>query len=165
MYTDIRNDYIFGPAVEPYAEPTYDKVLLAGVSIDGWKTDDSAEEGITIANILLTRNGDIITDWHDNGARMMRNVLDAIEEAKSKLRSVWDDYRAKNFSKLYFLKDRFGDLDLIRVNNWDDAFVERLNEAFVEWQKTQSEDHGDVYDYLRKFGYEIDSLDCEVMEL
>ncbi len=79
LYAEVRNNYTFSPQDESDG-------LLAGITIDGWKTADDSEEGVVIAAVLLSRHGDIIVDWHDNSARQQKNVLDAIKEAKARLR-------------------------------------------------------------------------------
>ena len=89
MYQEIRYDYVWGPAVEscrPYSEGDG---ILAAVSIDGWKTDQDDEQGEVIANVILTLRGDVVVDFHNNGARMNESVLSAIKAAKEKLRCIW----------------------------------------------------------------------------
>lgn len=67
--------------------------IKAFVAIDGAVTPD-AEESTVIAQVILSKRGDILVAWHDNGARMQNNVLAAIAEAKRKLQelrdSTWD---------------------------------------------------------------------------
>lgn len=55
-FSEIRHDYIWGPAVENGANGGHD--LLAAVSIDAWKSADDNEEGEVLANVLLTAHGD-----------------------------------------------------------------------------------------------------------
>ena len=62
-FSEIRHDYIWGPAVENGANGDHD--LLAAVSIDAWKSADDNEEGEVLANVLLTAHGDMIVDFHD----------------------------------------------------------------------------------------------------
>ena len=45
-------------------------------------------------NVLLSRHGDIIVDFHDNGVRMDQQVLEHIAEAKTDLRRIWEEYTA-----------------------------------------------------------------------
>jgi len=66
-FSEIRHDYIWGPAVENGANGDHD--LLAAVSIDAWKSADDNEEGEVLANVFLTAHGDMIVDFHDNGRR------------------------------------------------------------------------------------------------
>ena len=47
-----------------------------------------------VANVLLSRHGDIIVDFHDNGVRMDQQVLEHIAEAKTDLRRIWEEYTA-----------------------------------------------------------------------
>ena len=65
-FSEIRHDYIWGPAVENGANGGHD--LLAAVSIDAWKSADDNEEGEVLANVLLTAHGDMIVDFHDNAS-------------------------------------------------------------------------------------------------
>lgn len=47
-----------------------------------------------VANVLLTRHGDIIVDYHDNSVRMNQQVLEHIEASKAELRRIWREYSA-----------------------------------------------------------------------
>lgn len=95
MYAEIRHDYIWGPAVESGSKSEEDGDILAGVSIDGWKTSWDDEQGSVIANVILTRCGDIVVDFHDNGARMDAQVKDAIAKAKDTLKKIWDEGKGR----------------------------------------------------------------------
>lgn len=57
---------------------------LASITIDGYPEDEN-EEGRVVAVVWLTKHGDIIVDWHDNGYRMNANVLALIKESREKL--------------------------------------------------------------------------------
>lgn len=91
MYAEIRNNYTWGPAVESGSVPSECGDLLAAVTIDGWRTGCDAEQGAVIAMVILTKHGDIVTDFHDNGARMDTEVLSAIKGAKETLKGIWID--------------------------------------------------------------------------
>lgn len=54
----------------------------------GFVTDCDNEEGTVIAHVLLTNHGDIVTDWHDDSARLRDNVLEAVTKAKNTLSVV-----------------------------------------------------------------------------
>lgn len=95
MYAEIRHDYIWGPAVEFGSKSEEDGDILAGVSIDGWKISRDDEQGGVIANVILTRRGDIVVDFHDNGARMDAQVKDAIAKAKDTLKEIWDEGKGR----------------------------------------------------------------------
>ena len=69
QFAEIRHDYIWGEAVENGLNHRAGDPLLAAVSIDAWETGDDDEEGRVVANVLLSRHGDIIVDFHDNGVR------------------------------------------------------------------------------------------------
>ena len=91
MYAEIRNNYTWGPAVEPGSALPECGDLLAAVTIDGWRTGCDAEQGTVIATVILTKHGDVVTDFHDNGARIDTEVLSAIKEAKQTLKGIWAD--------------------------------------------------------------------------
>ncbi len=95
MYAEIRHDYILGPAVESGSKSEEEGDILAGVSIDGWKTGRDDEQGSVIANVILTRRGDMVVDFHDNGARMDAQVKEAIGGAKESLKKIWDDGKGR----------------------------------------------------------------------
>lgn len=88
-FSEIRHDYIWGPAVENGANGDHD--LLAAVSIDAWKSADDNEEGEVLANVFLTAHGDMIVDFHDNGVRMHQPVLDHIRAAEETLKQIWQE--------------------------------------------------------------------------
>lgn len=91
MYAEIRSNYTWGPAVEPGHIFPECGDLLAAVTIDGWRTACDTEQGVVIAIVILTKHGDIVTDFHDNGARTDTQVLSAIKGAKQTLKGIWDN--------------------------------------------------------------------------
>ena len=95
MYAEIRNNYTWGPAVEPGRFSSECGDLLAAVTIDGWRTGCDAEQGAVIAMVILPKHGDIVTDFHDNGARMDTEVLSAIKGAKESLKGIWTDEKER----------------------------------------------------------------------
>lgn len=161
MFAEIRNDYMFGPAVEPGASYPGNPELFAGVTIDGWETGDDDEQGAVIAEVIMTVRGDIVIAWHNNGARMNEPVLNAIEEAKKNLKDVWD--KTHTVQKYVYLKDDQGDLDLLHVHNWDDKFNSELNKAYIAWRETESDFHSEIYTALRIAGYMFSVIPCEVI--
>ena len=46
--------------------------------IDGYPNDEN-EEGTVIATIILSKHNDLIFDWHHNGYRMNKDVLEIID--------------------------------------------------------------------------------------
>lgn len=94
MYAEIRNNYIWGPAVESSIAYPESGDMLATVTIDGWQTAQDDEDGSVIANVILTKHGDIAVDFHDNGTRMDAQVLTYISEAKAQLKELWHEKRA-----------------------------------------------------------------------
>ena len=94
QFSKIKHDYIWGPLVEPSRPYTDENGILAGISIDTWKSSAAEEAGCVVANIILTAHGDMVTDFHDNGVRMNSEVLSHIRAAKSQLKELWDLHRA-----------------------------------------------------------------------
>lgn len=94
MYAEIRNNYVWGPAVESDIAYPESGDMLATVTVDGWQTAHDDEDGTVIADVILTRHGDIVVDFHDNGARMDAQVLTYISEAKAQLKELWHEKRA-----------------------------------------------------------------------
>lgn len=99
-FSEIRHDYIWGPAVENGANGGHD--LLAAVSIDAWKSADDNEEGEVLANVLLTAHGDMIVDFHDNGVRMHQPVLDHIRAAEETLKQIWQEKVCQYSGKIQY---------------------------------------------------------------
>lgn len=92
MYSDIRNDYMFGPAVgDKECGWCSGDGLYAGISIDAWESMDADEMGKTVATALVTAHGDTVTVWHDADARGDKEVLTAAEEAAKKLKELWNE--------------------------------------------------------------------------
>lgn len=98
-FAEIRHDYIWGPAVENGASASACGDLLAAVSVDAWKTDSDDEEGMVLANVLLTTHGDIVVDFHDNGVRMHQPVLDHIQAARAELKRIWQEHLCRHGEK------------------------------------------------------------------
>lgn len=91
MFEEIRNNYMWGPAVEPASNFDDEGDILCVISIDGWEHGN--EQGSTLANVILTLHGDVVCDWHNNGARMNDEVRKAIREAKDELKPIWANYQ------------------------------------------------------------------------
>lgn len=115
QFAEIRNDYVWGPAVEGGRSYPSNKALLAAVSIDGWETGNDDEQGAVLANVILTIHGDIIVDFHDNGVRMNKQVLEAIEEAKKKLQEIWEGHKSK--TTVYISADQIESAKSILADN------------------------------------------------
>ena len=72
------------------------------VSIDGHPEDEN-KSGEVVARVWITKRGDIVVDWHNNGCRMNANVLALIEDSKRILR---EEYQEKRHEKT-ILQDKF----------------------------------------------------------
>lgn len=89
-YAEIRHDYISGPAVEGYRRAE-DQGLFAEITIDAWESDEDNKPGEVLAVVIMSAHGDIIVDFHDNGCRMNKQVLEHIEEATKELKKLWQE--------------------------------------------------------------------------
>lgn len=98
-FAEIRHEYIWGPAVEGGAYANGNGALLAAISIDAWKTADDNEDGVVLANVILTVHGDFIVDFHDNGGRMHQPVLEHIQAAKEELKQIWQEELCRRSGK------------------------------------------------------------------
>lgn len=96
QYSEIKHDYIWGPLVEPVRADAYESSILAGISIDTWKTDNEDEASSVVANVILTRHGDMVADFHDNSVRANEQVLSHILAAKEALGKLWEEHLAKS---------------------------------------------------------------------
>lgn len=94
-FAEIRHDYVWGPAVEPNSHSQDCGDLLAGISIDAWRTGDDDEQGVVVANVLLTQRGDIVVDFLDNGVRMNKPVQEHIAAAQRDLEQIWAEHIEK----------------------------------------------------------------------
>lgn len=63
---------------------------FACCSIDGHPADEN-ESGCVVARVWITKHGDIITDWHENGYRLNDTVLNLIAETKTALRTAYEE--------------------------------------------------------------------------
>lgn len=159
MYAEIRDNYVWGPAVEGGATSSESGDILAGVSIDGWQTAHGDEEGTVIANVILTRHGDIVVDFHDNGARMDAQVLTYISEAKAQLKELWHEKRAH---RACLPKGRKQGLEYQTVLYISAAALELINKflAAETEDEYQGEDNTIIYTVRFPDGKEMDVKCC-----
>lgn len=59
-------------------------------TIDGHPADEN-ESGEVVARVWITKHGDIIVDWHENGYRLNNTVLNLIEESKTALQTAYKE--------------------------------------------------------------------------
>lgn len=94
-YSEVLNNFRFGPLVDKVCAETcierYGEDLAMGLSIDGFKTDNDMEEGESIAEVILTRHGDILVFWTQPKAYGNAKVMASIEKAKSELRIIREE--------------------------------------------------------------------------
>jgi len=159
MYTEIRNNYTWGPAVEPGYSLSECGDLLAAVTIDGWKTACDTEQGTVIATVILTKHGDIVTDFHDNGARMDTQVLCAIKEAKQTLKDIWADGKVRRRQPLERGEDSVTYQKILYVPS---SVLQTINRYLQAESKAEYQGEDDTITYTVKFpdGKEMDIKCC-----
>lgn len=59
--------------------------MLYRVTIDGYPDPEVSDQGAVIVTLTLTVHGDIVVNWHHNGYRMTRAVLELINDIKKEL--------------------------------------------------------------------------------
>jgi len=114
-FSEIRHTYVWGPAVEKGATYNDRGDLLAAVSIDTWKTDCDDEEGAVAANVILTRHGDIVVDFHDNGLRGHKQVLEHVNAAKEELKQIWASHAVDLRKSNRYMSSITGDIEIFRA--------------------------------------------------
>lgn len=114
-FAEIRHTYVWGPAVEKGAIYNEQGDLLAAVSIDTWKTDRNDEDGAVAANVILTRHGDIVVDFHDNGLRGHKQVLEHVNAAKEELKQIWASHAAELRKANRYMSSITGDIEIFRA--------------------------------------------------
>lgn len=156
MFAEIRNDYASGPLFD--GSDIDEEGYLGYISIDGWKSDRDDEEGQVIAAVMITPHGDVVVDWHDNGARLNEATLSAISEAKARLQSAfrdWETESRKAHSLQYIPHERHPCVDfraeLEKAGDETSILVIRLDYA------TGSDDDGYlIYKIYRALGKSMD---------
>ena len=99
--TYFENTYIQNENDLVYDNPD----AIACITIDGYASkDDDDDEGEVIAELYLTKHGDIIISWHDNAYRSNDAMKEIIAENKKMLKKIASE---KNIIKT---KDILGEL-------------------------------------------------------
>ena len=63
---------------------------FACLTIDGYPENDNLE-GEVVAKVWITKHGDIVVDWHNNGYRLNEQVKNMIEESKKILKEQYEE--------------------------------------------------------------------------
>lgn len=158
QFAEISHDYIWSEVVENGLSRRASGPLLAAVSIDAWETGDDDEEGRVVANVLLSRHGDIIVDFHDNGVRMDQQVLEHIAEAKAELRRIWEEYSAAQRQAASHVKSLgcTAELEIPRdVMDQINGYLHATSE-----DEYQDEDHTITYTVEFPYGKQMDIKCC-----
>lgn len=83
--TYFENTYIQNENDLVYDNPD----AIACITIDGYASkDDDDDEGEVIAELYLTKHGDIIISWHDNAYRSNDAMKEIIAESKKMLKKI-----------------------------------------------------------------------------
>lgn len=90
----FENTYIQSELELKYDNPD----CLACVTIDGY--DDSEEIGRVIAEMYLTKHGDIVTSWHDNTYRLSDSAIEIVNESRQILEEIWAETEKKTENRL-----------------------------------------------------------------
>ncbi len=67
-----------------YFKPQENHEFLASITID-WFPQNPDEEGKVIAEVKLTKQGEMVIDWRENKYKENKTVLDLIKKSKEKL--------------------------------------------------------------------------------
>lgn len=92
-FAEIRNTYMY----DNTDIPVEDGDIMCMIPIDTWESDDDNEEGKVVANVVLSKSGDILVVWNDNSARMDAGVKEAIDEAKEELRATREHLKNEHY--------------------------------------------------------------------
>ena len=158
QFAEISHDYIWGEVVENGLSRRASSPLLAAVSIDAWETGDDDEEGRVVANVLLSRHGDIIVDFHDNGVRMDQQVLEHIAEAKAELRRIWEEYSAAQRQAVGHVKSLGCTAEVVVPRNVMERIKGYLNAA--SGHESQGEKYSIIYTVQFPDGKQMDIKCC-----
>lgn len=83
--TYFENTYIQNENDLVYDNPD----AIACITIDGYSSkDDDDDEGEVIAELYLTKHGDIIISWHDNAYGSNDAMKEIIAESKKMLKKI-----------------------------------------------------------------------------
>ena len=83
--TYFENTYIQNENDLVYDNPD----AIACITIDGYASkDDDDDEGEVIAELYLTKHGDIIISWHDNAYRSNDAMKEIIKKKKKMLKKI-----------------------------------------------------------------------------
>lgn len=62
---------------------------IASVSIDGYPAD--GETGSVVCEVFITKKGDIVVSWHDNGYLLNEDVKGLVNESITILRGIYQE--------------------------------------------------------------------------
>lgn len=123
-WAEIRNDY-FDETIAPNEGD-----LLAAISIDAWHEMDDAEEGKVIAQVLLSKHGDVLVDYRDGVARADEMAQAAIQEATVRLREYFAEKQKEA------CKGSVASLGASAFVGWED-----IDKALDRWAKEYFGEH------------------------
>lgn len=77
-----------------YFKPQENSNFLASITVD-WFPQDPDKEGKAIAEVKLTKQGEMVVDWRENKYKENKTVLDLIEKSKEELLEEYPVLKAK----------------------------------------------------------------------
>ena len=90
-WKEIRNTHFLTKADIPANEGD----IFASICIDAWETEHDWEEGKVIAEVILSKHGDILVSYRNPLARVDDAAQASIEDAKKQLRKYWLEQQEK----------------------------------------------------------------------
>lgn len=122
--------------------------IFASICIDAWETEHDWEEGKVIAEVILSKHGDILVSYRTPLARVDDAAQASIEDAKEQLRKYWMEEKFAMPSRTLesLLRCRLGA---------DVVFLQKLKPIPVN----KREEHKGCYQFMRiKAGSSYDQL-------
>lgn len=88
MQDSFKNNF------KQYFKPQENSNLLASITID-WFPQDPDKEGKVVAEVKLTRQGEIVVDWRESKYKENKTALDLIKESQKELLEEYPILKAK----------------------------------------------------------------------
>lgn len=116
--TYFKNTYVQNQTNLQYDNPD----AIACITIDGYTNEtDKNDEGEVIAEIYMTKNGDIITAWRNNAYSLIDAVKNIIEQSKDTLRKMYND-------TWYVIYSGEGNTNIKKFNTYHAAYAHMLDQ-------------------------------------
>lgn len=86
-WSEIRNTYFDTTIASNEGD------AMAFISIDAWRSEDDAEQGSVIAQVALSKHGDVIVSYNDNLARKDEAAQESIQDAIRQLKEYYQEQK------------------------------------------------------------------------